>query len=158
MSFHTRFQGVSLDSQWIVRAVERLGERGMVPVVHVMDETPEEALWKLATLARAQADMRFLALDPFCSFEATRQCSFVAEVAPNVLFDTSLSYNFDAIEDFARRFGANRVLFGTDLYSYPVGRRVSHLLAQVIESDLRDDDKARILGGNARGLFGLGSG
>jgi predicted TIM-barrel fold metal-dependent hydrolase len=155
VSFHTRFQGVSLDSQWIVRAVERLAERGVVPVVHVMDETPEEALWKLAGLARSQPDVQFLALDPFCSFEATRQCSFVADVAPNVLFDTSLSYNFDAIEEFARRFGADRVVFGTDLYSYPVGRRISHLLQQIVESDLTDADKARILGGNARALFGL---
>jgi hypothetical protein len=158
VSFHTRFQGVSLDSQWIVRAVERLAERSMIPVVHVMDETPEEALWKLAGLARAQPNVRFLALDPFCSFEATRQCSFVADVAPNIVFDTSLSYNFDAIEEFAGRFGAERVVFGTDLYSYPVGRRVSHLLGQIVESTLSDEDKARILGGNARELFGVSSG
>jgi uncharacterized protein len=158
VSFHTRFQGVSLDSQWIVRAVDRLGEREMIPVVHVMDETPEEALWKLAALARAQPDVDFLALDPFCSFEATRQCSFVADVAPNVLFDTSLSYNFDAIEEFARRFGAERVVFGTDLYSYPVGRRVSHVLGQIVGSALPDEDKARILGENARALFGVSSG
>ncbi|HEY8217376.1 MAG TPA: amidohydrolase family protein [Acidimicrobiia bacterium] len=155
VSFHTRFQGVSLDSQWIVRAVERLGERAMTPVVHVMDETPEEALWKLAALARAQPDVVFLALDPFCSFEATRQCSFVADIAPNVLFDTSLTYNFDAIEEFARRFGAERIVFGTDLYSSPVGRRISHVLGQIVESDLPEDAKARILGGNARALFGL---
>ena len=30
-SFHTRFQGVSLDSRWIVRYLERMGERGLVP-------------------------------------------------------------------------------------------------------------------------------
>jgi uncharacterized protein len=158
VSFHTRFQGVSLDSQWIDRAVTRLVERSMVPVVHVMDETPEEALWKLSALARAHPEARFLALDPFCSFEAARQCSFVAEVAPNVVFDTSLAYNFDAIEELARRFGAERVAFGTDLYSYPVGKRISHLLEQIIACDLAPDDKALILGGNARALFGVGPG
>lgn len=155
VSFHTRFQGVSLDSQWILRAVERLGERGMVPVIHVMDESPEEALWKLGALARAQPDLPFLALDPFCSFEATRQCSFVADLAPNIVFDTSLSYNFDAIEEFAQRFGAARVAFGTDLYSYPVGRRISHVLDQIVASGLDDSDKENILGGNARELFGV---
>jgi len=154
-SFHTRFQGVSLDSRWIARACERMGELGLVPVIHAMDETAEESLWKLATLARALPDLPILALDAFASYESTRQCSFVAEVAPNILFDTSLSYNFDFIEDFAVRFGAERVLFGTDLYSHPVGRRISHLLPQILESSLAEKEKHLILGDNARRLFGL---
>jgi predicted TIM-barrel fold metal-dependent hydrolase len=156
-SFHTRFQGVSLDSQWIVRAIERMAELGMVPVVHSMDETPEEALWKLAALARQFPEVTILALDAFGSYESTRQVSFVAEIAPNVVFDTSLSYNFDFIEDFARRFGIERVVFGTDLYSWPVGRRISHLLDQIVASDLSTEDKEAILGGNARRLYALGN-
>jgi predicted TIM-barrel fold metal-dependent hydrolase len=157
ISFHTRFQGVSLDSQWIVRAIERMAERGLVPVVHSMDETPDEALWKLAALARRFPDVTMLALDAFGSYESTRQVSFVAEVAPNIVFDTSLSYNFDFIEDFARRFGVERVAFGTDLYSWPVGRRINHLLDQIVASDLRPGEKEAILGGNARRLYALGT-
>jgi len=156
LSFHTRFQGVSLDSQWILRYLERMGELGLVPILHAMDDTPEEALWKLASVARAHPDLPIVALDAFGGFEATRQCFFVAETAPNIVFDTSLSYNFDFIEDFARRFGAARVVFGTDLYSYPVGQRISHLLPQIVASALPDADKAAILGGNARTLFGVG--
>jgi predicted TIM-barrel fold metal-dependent hydrolase len=155
ISLHTRFQGVSLDSQWIRLYCERMGELGLVPVIHAMDDTPEEALWKLAQLARDLPGLEILALDAFCSYEATRQCFFVADVAPNILFDTSLSYNFDFIEDFADRFGAERVVFGTDLYSHPVGRRISHILSQLLESELSDADKALILAGNARRLFGL---
>ena len=155
ISFHTRFQGVSLDSQWILQYVARMAELGLVPVVHAMNETPEEALWKLAVVARSIPETQILALDAFGSYEATRECSFIAEVAPNIIFDTSLSYNFDFIEDFARRFGSERVAFGTDLYSTPVGRRISHLLPQIIESSLPDVDKQLILAGNARRLFGL---
>jgi predicted TIM-barrel fold metal-dependent hydrolase len=155
VSFHTRFQGVSLDSRWIAAAVEHLAELGMVPIVHAMDETPEEALWKLTALARSVPDTPIVALDAFGGYESTRQCFHVAELAPNIRFDTSLSYNFDFIEDFATRFGADRVLFGTDLYSWPVGRRISHILGQIVDSDLPADDKARILGGNTRALFGL---
>jgi predicted TIM-barrel fold metal-dependent hydrolase len=44
-------------------------------------------------------------------------------------------------------------VFGTDLYSPPVGRRISHLLPQILESPLTDDEVAAILGGNARSLF-----
>jgi predicted TIM-barrel fold metal-dependent hydrolase len=155
ISFHTRFQGVSMDSRWILRYIDRMVELGLVPILHAMDDTPEESLWKLASIARFFPDQTILALDAFSSYEATRQCFFVAEVAPNIVFDTSLSYNFDFIEEFALRFGAERVLFGSDLYSWPVGRRVSHLLPQIIECDLPQDAKRAILGDNARRLFGV---
>jgi predicted TIM-barrel fold metal-dependent hydrolase len=51
------------------------------------------------------------------------------------------------------QFGAGRVVFGTDLYSHPVGRRISHLLPQILASALPDEAKAAILGGNARRLL-----
>ena len=152
-SFHTRFQGVSMDSQWILKYLERMGEHGVLPIIHAMDDTPEEALWKLASVARSLPDLTILALDAFGGFEATRHNFFVGEIAPNVVFDTSLSYNFDYIEDFAKQFGAERVVFGTDLYSHPVGRRISHLLPQIVGSALSDADKAAVLGGNARRLL-----
>ncbi len=155
ISFHTRFQGVSMDSGWVLRYLERMAERGLLPIIHAMDDTPEESLWKLASIARRLPELTILALDAFSGFEASRQCFHVADVAPNIVFDTSLSYNFDVIEDFARRFGVSRVVFGTDLYSYPVGRRISHLLPQIIESSLTHDDKVAILGGNARRLLGV---
>jgi hypothetical protein len=152
-SFHTRFQGVSMDSQWILKYLERMGEHRVLPIIHAMDDTPEEALWKLASVARSVPDLTILALDAFGGFEATRHNFFVGEIAPNVVFDTSLSYNFDYIEDFANQFGAERVVFGTDLYSHPVGRRISHLLPQIVDSALSDADKAAVLGGNARRLL-----
>ena len=155
ISFHTRFQGVSLDSQWVLAYCAHMADIGLVPVLHAMDETPEESLWKLAVVARSIPDTPVLALDAFGSYEATRLCFFIAEIAPNIIFDTSLSYNFDFAEDFANRFGADRVVFGTDLYSHPVGRRISHILGQIKESALSEDDKAAILAGNARRLFGL---
>ena len=155
VSFHTRFQGVSMDSQWILSYIERIAELGMLPIIHAMDDTPEESLWKLASVARRFPDVTILALDAFGGFEATRQCFFVAELAPNIVFDSSLSYNADFIVDFAKQFGAERVVFGTDLYSHPVGRRISHLLPQFVESDLSEDAKTAILGGNARRLLGV---
>lgn len=157
ISFHTRFQGVSLDSRFILAYVAKMAELGLLPVIHAMNETPEEALWKLAVLARSIPDTPILALDAFGSYEATRECFFIAEVAPNICFDTSLSYNFDFIEDFARAFGAERVVFGTDLYSHPVGRRISHLLPQILDSALSDAQKTAILAGNARRLFRIGA-
>jgi predicted TIM-barrel fold metal-dependent hydrolase len=155
ISFHTRFQGVSLDSQWILRYVEAMAEEGLVPVIHAIPESPDEALWKLLLIARAFPDVDMLVLDAFESYESTRECALVAELAPRLHFDTSLSYNFDFIEDFARRFGADRVVFGTDLYSPPLGRRITHLLEQIVASGLEPAEIAAVCGGNARRLFGL---
>jgi predicted TIM-barrel fold metal-dependent hydrolase len=47
------------------------------------------------------------------------------------------------------------VVFGTDLYSHPVGKRISHLLPQILDSELSDEHKRLVLAGNARKLFGL---
>lgn len=153
ISFHARFQGVSMDDPWIVRSVERMADLGLVPVLHAMTESADESLWKIARLASSLPDVPMLVLDAFSTFEGTKEVSLHAERCPNLLFDTSLSYNFDFIEGFAQRFGAERVLFGTDLYSPPIGRRISHLLPQILESALADADQAAILGGNARRLF-----
>ena len=153
ISFHARFQGVSMDDRWIARYVERMASLELVPVLHAMTESADESLWKIAKLASSLSDVPMLVLDAFSTFEGTKEVSTIAERCPNLLFDTSLSYNFDFIEVFVQRFGASRVLFGTDLYSPPIGRRISHLVPQILESSLSDADKAAILGGNARRLF-----
>jgi hypothetical protein len=155
ISFHARFQGVSMDNPWIARYVDRMATLGLVPVLHALAESVDESLWKIEPLAAAFPDVPMLVVDAFAAFESTKEASSVAERCPNLLFDTSLSYNFDFIEVFARRFGAERVLFGTDLYSPPLGRRISHLLPQIRESSLSEIDQAAILGGNARRLFAL---
>jgi predicted TIM-barrel fold metal-dependent hydrolase len=155
LSFHARFQGVSMDNPWVRRYAGRMAELGLVPLLHAMTESSDEALWKVALVAGSFPDVPMLVLDAFSTFEGTKEASEVAERCPNLLFDTSLAYNADFIEVFAGRFGAERVVFGTDLYSPPVGRRISHILGQLVESGLSDEDKALILGGNARRLFGI---
>lgn len=155
ISFHTRFQGASMDSPWILKYVERMAELGLRPILHAMTESSDEAIWKTASIARAFPDVPMLVLDSFSTFEGTKEVSDIAESHPNLLFDTSLSYNFDFIEIFAKRFGAHRVVFGTDLYSPPLGRRISHLVPQILESSLTHDEKVAILGGNGRAFFGI---
>lgn len=157
ISFHARFQGVSMDDPRIHDYVGYLAALGLVPVLHAMTESADESLWKVAQIATDFPDVAMLVLDAFSTFEGTKEASAVADRCPNLVFDTSLSYNFDFLEVFVRRFGAERVAFGTDLYSPPLGRRISHLLAQIVESPLPHTDKAAILGGTARRLFGLGS-
>jgi predicted TIM-barrel fold metal-dependent hydrolase len=156
VSFHVRFQGVSLDNQWIRMYIGRMVERGLVPVIHAVPETSENPLWKVASIARAFPEVPMLVLDAFTTNESSKECFHTAEIAPNLLFDTSLASGFDLIESFARAFGAERVVFGTDLYSWPLGRRISPRLPEIVACGLDDDAKRAILAGNARGLFSTG--
>ena len=155
MSFHTRFQGVSMDNRWIDTYVGAIAESGMVPILHALDENVDEALWKVGWLARRHPKTEFVILDGYSTFEGTKHCGHLADCHDNLIFDISLSYNFDFIEHHMKSYGAHRWVFGTDLYSWPLGVRITHLLEQALQSDLSDDDKAALLGNNARRVLGL---
>ncbi|NUS57000.1 MAG: amidohydrolase family protein [Streptomycetaceae bacterium] len=156
ISFHTRFQGVSTDSPLVRALVGRCAERGLVPFVHALGDVADEALWKVQELGREFPETTFVVLDAFSSFEQCRQALSVAELVPNLVFDTSLAYTFDLVEPFVRRHGASRLVFGTDLYSTPLGYRRTHVLGQILDSALPEDDKRLILAGNIRAILGLG--
>jgi predicted TIM-barrel fold metal-dependent hydrolase len=156
VSIHTRFQGVTTDSPWVSRHVGHMAERGLVPFVHAYAETTQESLWQVDRLAADHPDVTMIILDPFSGHEQTRQCFDVAERRPNLVFETALSYTFKFIEDFAVALGAHRVVYGSDLYSYPLQIERSHLLEQIRASEvLSDADRAAILGGTARKVLGL---
>ncbi len=155
VSIHTRFQGVATDSPLVLAQLELMGELGLVPFVHSVAESSEEAPWRVVNVARAFPDLPIVVLDPFSSNEQATQAMLVAELAPNLIFDTSLAYTIDPIIRFMDRFGHERVIFGTDLYSHPLGYAQSWVLRQFRESGLANGVLADVLGGNARRLLGL---
>jgi predicted TIM-barrel fold metal-dependent hydrolase len=152
-SFHVRFQGVSLDSPWVRRYTARMLELGLVPFIHAIADSPENALWKVEALAAQFPGAPMIVLDAFSSFEQAREVLPLAERQPQLRFDTSLAYTFGLIEPLIRALGPERVVFGTDLYS--LVPRGGHVLEQILASDLDDAAKAAVLGGNLRGLLGL---
>lgn len=69
----------------------------------------------------------------------------------NVLLETSGSFDAEKIEEAVNAFGAHRILYGSDLpFSDPAS-----MLALIRSSDLDRSAMDRILGGNAKRLFGL---
>lgn len=155
VSFHTRFQGVSTDSPLTRRIIARMGELGLVPFLHALAEISDEAPWRIAAIARDFPDLPMLVLDAFSSMEQCQQLLLLGEVAPNLLFDTSLVYTFDLVMPFVRKFGAGRVVYGSDLYSHPLGYHRTHVLQQIHEADLTDAERAAILSGNITRLLNL---
>lgn len=155
VSIHTRFQGVSLNDPSVVAIVTRAIELDMVPIIHAYPEDIDEALWKAVQFARKMPRVPMLILDAFATYESTHYCWEAAELCPNFLFDTALSYTFERIQSFVHDFGPERVVFGSDTYSPEPGQPTTHLLHHILQSSLSDDAKALICGGNAVELFGI---
>jgi predicted TIM-barrel fold metal-dependent hydrolase len=153
ISFHVRFQGVSMDGPWVHRYVERILDAGLVPYLHAIGDSPENALWKIETLAAGFPDARMVVLDGFSNYEQTREIRHLAGRQPGLVFDTSLAYSFEMIMPVIREHGVERIVFGTDVYSMvPKARNV---LDEILASELDDAEKSAVLGGTLRGILGL---
>jgi len=156
ISFHTRFQGVSIDSPWVRRYLERMGELGLVPFVHAVGESAAEALWKIDNIAADFPDLVMVVLDAFSTFE---QSAFVVRVAgrrPNLVFDTALAHGWAFPAQVVAELGATRIVYGSDLYS-STGSPLDmyHVLDALIASGLPASDIDLIVSGNIRAILDL---
>jgi predicted TIM-barrel fold metal-dependent hydrolase len=153
ISFHVRFQGVSLDSPWVYRYIERMGELGLLPYLHAIGDSPEESLWKVDALAGAFPDLTMLVLDAFSNFEQAREVLHVADRRANLVFDTALAYNFGLVEPAIAKFGPERFFYGTDIYSWPASTKPSHHLNDILASNMTHERKVALLGGTLRDIL-----
>jgi predicted TIM-barrel fold metal-dependent hydrolase len=80
----------------------------------------------------------------------------VAKALANVFFDTAATvflYKSEIFEQISHIIGSDKILFGTD---YPLMHQ-NRVIAQVQSSQLSDEDKAKILGANAKRLLSKGA-
>ena len=155
LSWHNRFQGLPMDHTVMFAIVEAMQEHGMVALMHCYANGDFESPWRLRRLAAAFRRTTFVALDAMTSPENLDQLIAIAEVLDNVHIDlTSTLLGSRAVEQAAQRVGAERLVFGSNYYSMSRVPRVVALDA-VEGAKLFDEQKAAILGGNARRLLGL---
>jgi predicted TIM-barrel fold metal-dependent hydrolase len=156
ISFHTRFQGVSVDSPWVRRYLERMGELGLVPFMHAVGESASELLWKIDMLATDLPELPMVVLDAFSTFEQCTQVPHLAARHPQLTFDTAITHSFSFVRSIVDRFGASRVAYGSDLHNAPRGTApLLHCLPDILASDLSPEDKALIVGDNIRAILGI---
>lgn len=163
ISFHNEYQGVSMDSPWMMKIYEKMFDHGLVPLIHASNVVLQESLWRLGKVARAFPDQTIVALEPLYTIENIPECAFIADVAPNILFDTASCPNIELAIGLAIEIGTDRLAFGSQYYSStvpygskPIMPRGKLAALNLIASErLNNDQKAAILGGNARRVFGL---
>jgi len=105
---------------------------------------------QIAVIAREFPEIPFI-LGHFALADLSWECFPAAALSDNVLCDMTANPIIPVLDEWIERFGAERMLWGSDFpfYSVPYERlKVDHLACSQAEKDL-------ILEGNARRLFNL---
>jgi predicted TIM-barrel fold metal-dependent hydrolase len=158
ISWHHRQQGLPINHPVMHRYAARMADLGMVPFVHTFVGADFEEIWRLRDLALAFPAVRFLCMDSMTDAAAFEEALAAGARTPNLLFDTtSLALGPAAIERFVETLGAERLLFGSNLYSDSPAEQLESLDA-VRQANISAPERAAILGGNARRLLGIVSG
>jgi predicted TIM-barrel fold metal-dependent hydrolase len=153
VSWHHRQQGLPIDHAIMHRFVERMMDRGLVPVVHCYARADLEEIWRLRRLAEAFPDVSFLCLDAMTHQQTFEEVLAAGARAANIVIETaSTVLGPEGVERGVRELGAERLLLGTNTYS---NRLVTHNpgVSAVLQARISEADRALVLGGAARRLL-----
>jgi len=154
--WHPIFNGAFISDAPMVEFARELGRVDLPAFVHMNVNGILESPTHLEALAHEAPETTFVAVGAFSSHRNMRDFRGIGDRCPNVLFETSLAWPMgQPILEFAERFGAERLLFGTDMhhipdhiYNYPTG-----LLDVLLTDRLSDEAKHQVLWGTAERLF-----
>ena len=86
----------------------------LIPFIHCR-QPEHEALWRLESLAEEFPDVTFVALDTFTTGEDREQAAQILQRRKTSCATPERVYNAErTIETFVKRFGAERLLVGSD--------------------------------------------
>lgn len=154
--WHHHFHGTEMDEPRMFAFVEALGEHGLPALLHFNGDSRHELPAGLEPLAARYPEVSFVALSAMNQGNFLYEMRHIAERCPNVLFDTSFVRPIGrVIESFAAAFGAERLLYGSDLVPYESAiYRIPPAVVDIVESDrLTSEQKQQILWGTAERLF-----
>ena len=155
MAWHSRFAGMPIDAPPLRRYVGYTAELGAPILMHMMAESMFEASWRLAKVAKEFPNANIVALDAFTSLLQTEWIMNVGGDIPNLSFELALLRSCGAfLEQFVAKWGADRLVFGSDYYDDSRVRAPAALF-ELDSMELSDSDKQLILHGNATRILGL---
>jgi predicted TIM-barrel fold metal-dependent hydrolase len=142
--FHPSYTGLALNSPENMKVIELVAEKKLPLTFHS---------WTGDGAAASEIARRFPKL-PVIWFHARasdyRQAAELARKLPNVYLEyVTSTQERGKVELLVERLGADRILFGTDESLFDPVRP----LGQLVEAEIGDRDRRKILGLNARKLF-----
>jgi predicted TIM-barrel fold metal-dependent hydrolase len=155
LSFHNDFQGFPADHPNMFAIMERLARYpGAIVQMHTAIHSWLEAPFQAGLLAEAFPSITFInahsLMDP-------TQTAYTLQQAPrlgNMVFDTCIAQKYAfPIEQVVFRLGDDRFMFGSN---NPYYRDRTLDIDLIVEADIPEESKRKILGGNARRIFGIG--
>ena len=153
--WHHRFQGVSVDHQFMRPILKKVAELGLVAFVHANGESNQEAAWRLEKVARDYPEAKFIAMDALCTNAHGQMALEIAKRNSNITWDCSHARGGQFLLRFVEEAGSDKLVLGSTYYSSPPSYRRNHALELILESGMRREDMANVLALNIKRLFGL---
>ncbi|MEE9285851.1 MAG: amidohydrolase family protein [Dehalococcoidia bacterium] len=153
--WHNRLQGCYVDSPWMHRCTREAVDVGLVPFVHSHHGSLLESPWRVERLAQEFPDTTFVVIDGLAGYEETELFYDIVRRRENLVFDTGMwSGGIGKVNTAARVLGVDRLVFGSGLYSHPMGFRRTQTVEAVRESRLTEDEQAQVLALNLYRILG----
>src|SRR5918992_924974 len=153
--WHSRFQGVAVDHQLMRPLLKKVGELGLIPLIHTNAESNLEAVWRLERLAVEFPELTFVSLDALTTNTNSQLALDIAKRTPNILFDTAHVRGSAYVRQFVENVGSRRLIFGSLFYSQPASYEHCATIEEIKAAKITDEDKENIFARNARRLFNL---
>jgi predicted TIM-barrel fold metal-dependent hydrolase len=159
LTWHNRFQGLFLGDARMEPLIAQASDLGVPVYIHLFAESTMEAPWGLEKWAERFPEQTFVALDAFTSHTQAKYLMAIGRRCPNIIFETAGTFTLGRIvQEFVAEFGAERVVFGSDLYVNPQTWDTPSTLLEIRAAEsIYPAARAQILAGNARRLLKLDS-
>jgi predicted TIM-barrel fold metal-dependent hydrolase len=154
-SWHNRYQGLSVDAPVMFEFAEVAARYDCVLFVHGTGNLDHEEAWRIAHLARAFPQVRFVVLDAMMTYASMHILADLLSEVDNTWLDTAGATSFvHLVRHIGNTIGWSRVLFGSDYYGKTRGGTAALMRHQLHLCDLSEDRLLDVFQRNLTGLLG----